>query len=491
MNFAKRALRSVTRQKGKTIILFAILFVLGNLIAGATSIQQATGNVEKETKRKLGATATAEIDYEKYADKLNSSEVDVKPLKVDTIKKIGELKYVKYYDYSFPGNFMTEKLKSVPEEQPEGEEVINSVGGDMPSNFFFVRGIGSEKFLPVQQKEISLKSGRVFTAEELEKGKDVAVVSAKFAELNNLSVGKQMIIDNTLMLGSDGGEKKTNDIPVEIVGIFEPAKLETNKKSKEQDFNQMMQMNEQNNTFYMPNNSVKAHVTKMMEQFQEANKAAGAAAPGSMEDYYVPTFVLNSPDEVEAFKQEAKPLLPKYYAIMASTDQYDSIGGSLKTLNKISGYVVIIAVASTVLIVSLLVLLFTRDRKKELGIYLSIGEKRTKIIGQVILEILTISAVALILSLITGNFIGSGVSDVLLRSDLLEQQKSLNDFGYTLSQAWQRTTLTSEEVQKAYKITFSSTYILSFLTIGLGTVLLSAILPLVYILRLNPKKIML
>ena len=50
--------------------------------------------------------------------------------------------------------------------------------------------------------------------------------------------------------------------------------------------------------------------------------------------------------------------------------------------------------------------------------------------------------------------------------------------------------ITTEEIQNAYNVTFSLGYIVSYLLIGLGTVLLSVIVPLLYILRLNPKKIM-
>jgi putative ABC transport system permease protein len=39
-------------------------------------------------------------------------------------------------------------------------------------------------------------------------------------------------------------------------------------------------------------------------------------------------------------------------------------------------------------------------------------------------------------------------------------------------------------------VSFSAGYIITYLLLGLGTVLFSAILPLLYILRLNPKKIM-
>ena len=43
-------------------------------------------------------------------------------------------------------------------------------------------------------------------------------------------------------------------------------------------------------------------------------------------------YVLNSTDDVEAFKQEANPLLPDYYHVVASTDQYDQIAGGMNRL---------------------------------------------------------------------------------------------------------------------------------------------------------------
>ena len=52
MNFWQRALKSVTRRKGKSFILFLVIFILGNVIAGAVAVQQSTMNVERETKRK-------------------------------------------------------------------------------------------------------------------------------------------------------------------------------------------------------------------------------------------------------------------------------------------------------------------------------------------------------------------------------------------------------------------------------------------------------
>ncbi len=54
------------QKKRKSFILFLVLFILGNVIAGAVAIQQSTANVERETKRKMGNVATVEMDWEGF-----------------------------------------------------------------------------------------------------------------------------------------------------------------------------------------------------------------------------------------------------------------------------------------------------------------------------------------------------------------------------------------------------------------------------------------
>lgn len=91
MNYWKRAKNSIFRTKGKSVILFAVIFVLGNVIAGAIAIQQSTGNVEKKMKQQLGATVSAEPDLNKLLEQNENGEVQsmTRPdnLKEETIKK--------------------------------------------------------------------------------------------------------------------------------------------------------------------------------------------------------------------------------------------------------------------------------------------------------------------------------------------------------------------------------------------------------------------
>lgn len=489
MNFIKRALCSVTRKKGKSLILFAVIFVLGNVIAGAIAIQQSTQNVEKNIKRELGGIATIEIDYEDNQDELMDPEFVPENLKPDLINKIGKSPYVKYYDYNSLGWATTEKLKAAKIEQSGDEGVIFS-----EQNQFSLKGSNFNKVLDLEEKKIQLVDGSTFTQEDIDKGTNNVLISTKVAEANGLSVGDQMIIDYCSFDYNTENEAKklySIDVPVKIIGIFEPTTVELKDKNSEQNEQQKMNQQylsmEQMNTIYMTNQEV----DDINKQIMEKDAKERSEDIGQMENIYVPTYVLKSPVDVDAFKQETEPLLPKMYKVSASTDQYDQVGGSMNKMAKISGYVVFIAVFAALLIISLVVLLFMRDRKHELGIYLSLGDKKSHVMGQIIIEMLLISGLALVLSLITGNFLGKAVSESLLNSDLLSSAQSQTDMMYYgVSNSLGMNDLTSQEILNAYEVKFSLAYIISYLLVGLGTVLLSAVLPLIYIVRLNPKKIM-
>ncbi|MBO0469104.1 ABC transporter permease [Enterococcus sp. DIV0242_7C1] len=486
MNFIKRALCSVTRKKGKSLILFAVIFVLGNVIAGAIAIQQSTQNVEKSVKKELGGMATIQLDYENNQEEFMKEDVEIEPLKVDLIKKIGESPYVKYYDYSAMTMVQTKDLKSVSTESEE----FGMMEG------FTLKGVNYNKVLDIEEKKIKLIEGNIFTQEDIENGKNVGLISSKVAEENGLSVGDQMVADSRGYDYAENGEEKElfkQDIPIQIIGIFEPTTVEMKEKDKEknseQNMNQQFMSLQQINTVYLPNKTVLEINKNYMDKLKETSSNSEMFDGENEEEYYTPIYVLKSPEDVDAFKEEAQPLLPNLYTVKASADQYEQIGGSMKKMSQISGYVVWIAVIATLLIISLVVLLFMRDRKHELGIYLSLGDKRSHVMGQIIIEMLLISGIALVLSLITGNFLGKMVSDSLLNSDILNNTNNqMNTF--MVMDGLGTADLTADDIMNAYEVKFSLGYIVTYLVVGLGTVLLSAILPLLYIVRLNPKKIM-
>nr|WP_277756524.1 FtsX-like permease family protein [Vagococcus sp. CY53-2] len=145
------------------------------------------------------------------------------------------------------------------------------------------------------------------------------------------------------------------------------------------------------------------------------------------------------------------------------------------------------SVLASIFIITLVTILFLRDRKHELGIYLSLGEKRQKIVGQIVVEVVLVALVAMTLSVFSGNLLAKGFSDSLMRT---QQNNSIDDNMMMYGSPVADVGITEDDVMRSYEIALTPSYIALFYLIGLIVVLLSTIVPLVYIMRLNPKKMM-
>ena len=300
-----------------------------------------------------------------------------------------------------------------------------------------------------------------------------------------------MVLDTVTVSQKEDGTMDTQDSTqhaIKVVGLFEPIKLEKKKsdgQNGQEAMNQQMTEMELYNTAFLSNGLVR-EINKIEAENQSSDSQEEVL------EQVAPVFTLKSPDDVDAFKAEIQPLLPEGYKAMASTDEFDKVGSSVKRLSKISGYVVLLAVLASLLIISLVVVLFMKDRRHEWGIYLSLGEHRKNIMKQVIAELFVISLAALLFSLLSGNILGKMVSESLLAGDTIDQaaQTMGNQVISMSGVSVLGSSLTNQDVLSNYEVRFSISYIVTFLTAGLGTILLAAILPLTYVMRLNPKKIM-
>ena len=485
MNYMKRAWLSVTRKRGKSAILFAVILILGNVIAGAIAVNQSTQNVEKQIKNQLGSLATIDIDYEALManSEGGTSMEEIQPLPEELIKQIGERSEVKQYDYLREASIAVENFKPYRFSRQEDDDNVMIVGGML--SLIHLAGTNLLKPLDFEEGTVNLIQGRFFTEEEQRTGKRVGLISEELAQENGLAVGDTMVLDGQFIDYSSGEEpekQKGNDYPIEIVGIFKNTNLE---KANEKNDNSSSSFFDDSpfNRIYMPNDAVKT----IVEEERAGRQAAFPATdPGSDEDFFTPQFILNQPEDAEQFKQEVTPLLPNGYKVNASTDEYDRVGTSMNRLSQISSYVVVIAVIASLIIISLIIVLFTRDRKYELGIYLSLGERRKYVFAQIVIELLLIGVSAMLISLVTGNMLGKMVSESLLASSMLEaNQAGMEQFFVGAPKIDQAT------INEAFRVQYTLSYVIAFLATGIVTILLSAVVPLLYILRLNPKKIML
>jgi putative ABC transport system permease protein len=474
MNFLKRAFLSLVRRKGKSLILLVIIFILSNVMAGSIAIGQASNNVERTIKLQLGANASVELDWEEMQDWTEEQWNSLEYITPEMADKIGSLSYVKYYDYSSETYINSSTLTQY---DPNMVEVPTM-------SYFPIKGVQYAPILDIVNGNATLVNGRTFNETEITNADYVALISDKVAELNNIFVGDVIYLQNTFSIWKEDNtvEEIKRDIALEVIGIFTPK----------------VQQSEENNggwidytpfnRIYVPNGVVHAENRWMNEQYAIAYPDSNIKID---QIYITPTFVLNNPEDVESFRTEAKNLLPDYYKVTVSSDAYDSVAGPIKFIGSLSNIILYVAIGATILILSLVVILFLRDRKHELGIYLSLGESKSKVVGQILIEVVSIALIAITLSLLTGNSIAESTSQSMmdLRNEITGNTDNggviYRDMGYYPTNG-----VTEDDVLEAYKIEFSWDYVLILYGVGIGTVLLSSIAPMIYILRLKPKKIM-
>ncbi len=475
MNFLKRAFLSLVRRKGKSLILLIIIFILSNVMAGSIAIGQASKNVEKTIKLQLGANATVELDWEKMQDWNEDQWNALEYITPETADQIGNLSYVKYYDYSSETYISS---STITQYDPNMVEVPTV-------SYFPIKGVQYAPILDIVNGNASLTQGRTFNDTEIENGDYVGLISDKLAEQNNIFVGDIVYLVNSFQIYNPDGtfEEIKRDIAIEVIGIFTPkVEQSTENNGGWIDYTPF-------NRIYVPNGVVHAETRWLNEQYAIAYPDSNVRVD---QIYITPTFVLNNPEDVESFRTEAKSLLPDYYKVTVSSDAYDSVAGPIKFIGSLSNIILYVAIGATILILSLVVILFLRDRKHELGIYLALGEKKSKVVGQILIEVVSIALIAITLSLLTGNSIAESTSQSMidLRNDITGNTGTdggviYKDMGY-----YPGTGVTEDDVMEAYKIQFSWDYVIILYGVGLGTVLLSSIAPMIYILRLKPKKIM-
>jgi Predicted ABC-type transport system involved in lysophospholipase L1 biosynthesis, permease component len=495
MNFLKRAVLSITRQKGTSIILLIIIFILGNVIAGSVAIQQATQNVETNIKTRLGAAAVITEDYE-LLNTVNWRDEDGNNIPKDhvtpeIIENIGALPQVSRYDYNvFLYLELTGYLTYFEEEWKNF--------GRNNYNEFAIKGVNYKEILDFVEGKTKLIDGRTFSNNEIADGSYVGLISREVAEQNNLRVGDTMSLKNTIY--DYGGEMKGSEFAnpeilasqnmIEIIGIHEPVLDDLSWSAEETDGydHNVWEREERQNTIYIPVKTVVTEITFRNEQYSKMYPDKDKYK--SNYDYH-PIYLLNSPEDVESFRKDAQSFLPEYYLIYTSSDQYDQIAGAIVSMQSLSVVILYIAVFATILILTLLIILFLRDRKHEFGIYISLGEKRKNLIFQVVLEVVSVAFIAISASLVSGNFVARGVSDMLITNQLSQSQDQSSYYYNLFEYSDYGSNISKPEIIATYDIGFDFIYIALIYVIGLGTIIIAAVGPMIYILRLNPKKILL
>ncbi|PEN45920.1 permease [Bacillus wiedmannii] len=458
---------------GTSLILMAVFLIVTNLVLSGFTIQNASKKAADGARKKLGADVTLGLDFDKLGQQARETGEMPKPTKLNTKEadQLAKSKYVK--DYNYIGNTfgISEGLKLVGasegENEGKGKVGMAAVRGssssgteiDMNSSFMIegVRKIAlRESFKNGKSKIID---GKPIT--ELMKDQNVALMEKRLAELNNLKVGDKVKVQS--------GDKKET-LEVEIIGIYE-----TNEQAMGQQAPPIM---DPANKLYMPHSTM-----KKLEVDQGISSVQVV-------------YFLNDPQYIDAFKKEAKKsdIDFNYFKLDAHDSLYKQMIGPIENISSTSQMLIYIVAIAGAIILGLIIMLSIKGRRKEMGILLSIGEKKWKLMAQFVVEVVSIAILAFGVSITTGAKVSQYIGDNLLSSEIAtaSEETDTSQNG-TVMMAGPGGTLQNQKEDPIDKIDVSVTGedVGKMGGIGLAIAIIATLLPALSILRLNPKQILL
>ncbi|MDW2884125.1 ABC transporter permease [Exiguobacterium artemiae] len=207
-------------------------------------------------------------------------------------------------------------------------------------------------------------------------------------------------------------------------------------------------------------------------------------------------YTLKDPATIATFKKEARLAASDLdwdtYMLDANDAAYKKMVGPIEQVASFSKSVVYLVSIAGGLILALLILLSVRERRKEMGILLAMGEKRSKLMGQLLIETFAIAAVAFLITYATGGMTSQFMTDQLLSREVTEATSTVatqTGFGGPGGPGQQMLNSVPEITEMTTNIDWMT--LVQVMEIGSLIVFLSVLFPSIALLRMNPKEILL
>lgn len=366
----KNAIAYITRKRNRTLIIFIILTIVLSCLYSCLTIMKSSNEIEKAL-------------YESSNSSISITKKDGKYFNVNQFKDIEKLKEIEEKIIQYDGLAKLKDAKVV-----SGEQRINRE--DLSDEF---KNVVSLEATNNTKRNILFSSG-VFTMKEgkniEENDKNSIIVHEEFAKQNNLKLGDEVELE-LLDIEKSG---KTKSHKFKIIGTFTGKKQET-YTGLSSDFSENM---------VFVDYSTSQEILNKSENNKIANKILMYSSSAESTD-----LALNKLKELKI--DESKYFVEK--DSNAFEESLEAVSG-IKHIIKIMTYSIMLG---GMVVLSLVLILWLRERIYEIGIFLSIGISKIQIIMQFIFELIFISIPSIISSLFLGNVLLKVIVDGFIDSE--------------------------------------------------------------------------
>ena len=415
MSIFNRAYLYIIRKKVRSSILFLIVTLISFFLLSGSVLNTTVNNISKNLYKDVN-----------FGFNIESVDKSNKEIEKDTLKKIEELKGITTKNYIFSKPVNVEGKKVVQENQniTLNDEIKNN------SNLVMLNGITASKSnIDFKSEVLKLEKGRHI--EENDKNK--IMIHEKFAQLNNVNLGDK------IKLSQEG-----KILELEIVGVYS---------------------GEKTNTFNgLSSDFIENTVYTDYKSSQELSNLIANNKVTSVE------YGVDDPTKLDDVIKAIENLGINNLMVSKSNKNYELVTASVESITKITNMIRIGSVVVGVVILSLILMFWVRERTYEIGILLSLGTSKVNLVLQFIVEVLLVTIFGLMIALgieiATIKYLASNVGNIFSE----ELPKSIAD--------------------ELMKISVNGIDIVNLVIVMIAIVIISVVVALLPILKMKPKKIL-
>lgn len=531
----QNALKSITRNKLRNILIGIIVLVIAVSACTALSIRQAAQTAKEDTLSQM--TITAQISFDRTQAMEQMAQPDMENGKPDqapdadtsfdrgnfdfdilqgsSLTLEDYIQYAQaqsdgdsyYYSGAFSldatGDLLPYGTEEDEEESDESSETSQDFSmqppGGMENGFpgggerfqvntgdFAITGYSSyDAMLSMfgEDGSYTITDGEMFdeTSEEL-----TCIISNELALYNNLSVG------DTLTLCNPQCEDEMYTLT--ISGIY------TNSASSSEE-NNRFSMNDPANNIYMNYTALSAIADASSEADNTTTDSSGEEQSAALNITLAFTYTFTNIEHYEQFEEQVYELgLSEDYTV--SSSDLTAFENSLTPLETLSTtalwFFLIVLIVGGIILVTLNIFNL-RERKYEVGVLTAIGMKKSRVAVQFVIELFLVTFVSIMIGTAIGAAVSVPVTNTLLSGQIEKNEQSnasvSENFGFDPGQLNGGPMAQPDDSPAAsYVNSVSSatnlTVILQLVGVGILLTIVSSLAALISIMRYEPLKIL-
>ncbi len=419
MNGFRLAWRSVIRKPVKSILLFVTVFTISLLLLSGMSSGKATIQMQDNTRQAIGAGLLLEENeadrhrrIDALTEQLNHKEGTLGGYHQEIITINGVESWRTWTDNSFE-TLLVEDIEKIADTEGIADYNITTVATAVrPVDFIRIEDEDVDQYSDlggvslIGNRDMSMDSnflsGNAFITEGrmIETGeKDVCVISAELAEKNQLEVGSRIRFGNCR-------DKKDSAVhEAEIVGIY--------------------QVNQPIAPYMFGDTYRSENIIFTDLDFPE--KADGKPGDPLYEKAY---FKIADVNEYEAVKIRVMEtdIAWERYDLIDNNGNMNTLSANFNEMEKYSKILVWVISGASLIILFLIFQFWMKSRNREIGIMLSMGTSKMRILAQIMAEALMIAAAAVLISFSAAPKVSGLTADYLVEQQIqsAEEQDLLN-----------------------------------------------------------------